>query len=142
MSVIRFILPLFLLGFAASVHAAAEADAAAEDKNAETAAISYFALEPPFVVNVDEGEEIHHLQLAISFIPTSPDTAELLSKHEAAIRHAIVVLVSGRQVADINSIQGKKKLREEIQLAVNKVMEENTGKPAIKRTLFTGFLIQ
>ena len=102
----------------------------------------YVQIKPAFVVNVADGEEVHHLQLSISFIPTEPGMESAITDHEPAIRHAIVVLISGRQVAEISHTQGKIALREQIQETVNKVLEENTGKPGIKRTLFTGFLIQ
>jgi len=108
-----------------------------------TIASPYLALKPPFVLNVANGEEVHHLELAISFVPLDATVNSLIAEHEAAIRHAIVILISGRQTSELNTTQQKIKLREEITREVNKVLLENTKKEeAIKRTLITGFLIQ
>ncbi len=127
---------LFALFLAITGNSFASADSGGGDGAA------YVAIKPAFVLNVNDGEEVHHLQLSVSFIPTDAQMGALISEHEPVIRNAIVVLVSGRQISDINSAQGKKKLRDEIQDAVNKVMEESVGKAAVSRTLFTGFLIQ
>ena len=102
----------------------------------------YIAMKPPFVINVSDGDKVHHLQLSVSFVPTAPEMAEVISTHEPAIRHSILVLISGKQVSEINTTQGKIQLREQIQEAVNKVLEENHGTSGVERTLFTGFLIQ
>lgn len=103
----------------------------------------YLNMRPPFVLNVVDNEEVHHLELSISFIPLDATVAPLIKEHEPAIRHAIVVLISGRQVSEINTTQQKTKLRDEITQEVNRVLLENAKKEeAIKRTLFTGFLIQ
>ncbi len=128
---------LFALFLAVAGNSFASADSGGGD-----GAAAYVAIKPAFVLNVNDGEEVHHLQLSVSFIPTDPQMGALITEHEPVIRNAIVVLVSGRQIREINSAQGKKKLREEIQDAVNKVMEESVGKAAVSRTLFTGFLIQ
>jgi len=116
-----------------------EKDNAEGDSNSN---VSYVEIKPAFVVNVSDGDEVHHLQLSISFIPTDHDMEASINEHKPAIRHAIVVLVSGRQISEIRSAQGKMALREQVQQATNKVLQKFAGKPGIKRTLFTEFLIQ
>lgn len=133
---LRYFLMLFVI-FGVSIQARASSG------GGESTASPYLAMKPPFVLNVADGEEVHHLELSISFVPHDATVNPLITEHEPAIRHAIVLLISGRQVSELNTTSQKIKLREEITHEVNRVLLENTKKEeAIKRTLITGFLIQ
>jgi flagellar FliL protein len=136
MPLFRQFLILFFV-FLVSIQARAESGGGASSPS------PYLNMRPPFVLNVVENEEVHHLELSLSFIPIDGTVAPLIKEHEPAIRHAIVILISGRQVSEISTSQLKTKLRDEITQEVNRVLLENANKEdAIKRTLFTGFLIQ
>lgn len=102
----------------------------------------YLELKPAFVVNVRDGEEVHHLQASIQFKLEDPASAPLLEEHSPAIRHALVMLLSGQDMNQIRTVQGKEKLREAALAEVQKVLEETTGKPQVAALYFTGFIIQ
>ncbi len=102
----------------------------------------YVELKPAFVVNVNDGDEVHHMQVDIQVKLASPDAAALIEEHQPAIRHALVLLLSGQEVKEVRTVQGKEKLRQEALEAVQKVLEENTGKPGIEALYFTGLIIQ
>ena len=52
------------------------------------------------------------------------------------------MLLSGRQAAEIKTVEGKEKLRSSVLEAVQKVMQENTGQPVVDALYFTSFVIQ
>lgn len=103
---------------------------------------SYLALKPAFVVNVNDGESVHHMQVDIQVKLAGPDAAGLIEEHMPAIRHALVLLLSGQDVKTVRTVQGKEKLRQEALEAVQKVLEENAGTPGIEALYFTGLIIQ
>ncbi len=102
----------------------------------------YVEFKPPFVVNVNDGEEVHHMQVDIQVKLASPEAAALIEEHQPAIRHALVLLLSGQEVKEVRTVQGKEKLRQEALEAVQKVLEENAGTPGIEALYFTGLIIQ
>ena len=102
----------------------------------------YVEFNPPFVVNVNDGEEVHHMQVDIQVKLASPEAGALIEEHQPAIRHALVLLLSGQNVKEVRTVQGKEKLRQEALEAVQKVLEENAGTPGIEALYFTGLIIQ
>jgi len=58
----------------------------------------YLALKPAFVVNVVDGEEVHHLQVTMQVKLEDPGAGGLLEEHGPAIRHAMVMLFSGQAI--------------------------------------------
>jgi len=102
----------------------------------------YVEFKPPFVVNVNDGEDVHHMQVNIQVKLASPEAAALIEEHQPAIRHALVLLLSGQNVKEVRTVQGKEKLRKEALEAVQKVLEENAGTPGIEALYFTGLIIQ
>jgi len=102
----------------------------------------YFKLEPSLVVNVDEGDVVRFLQVDAQIQFTDPLAQGIIEKHLPAIRHALVMLLSGQSVTDIKTSQGKEKLRESTLKQLQLVMKETTGEPVIDAVYFTGFVIQ
>ncbi len=103
---------------------------------------AYLPLQPAFVVNVNDGEEVHHMQVDIQVKLAGPEAAGLIEEHMPAIRHSLVLLLSGQEVKTVRTVQGKEKLRQEALEAVQKVLEENAGTKGIEALYFTGLIIQ
>jgi len=119
----------------------AQTPAPAPPADGETTKL-YFKLEPPLVVNVDEGDIVRFLQVDAQIQYADPLAQAIIEKHMPAIRHALVMLLSGRPVTEIKTPQGKEKLREMTLKELQHVMTETTGEPVIDAIYFTGFVIQ
>lgn len=102
----------------------------------------YLKLEPPLIVNVDEGDIGRFLQIDAQIQYGTELAQPIIEKHMPAIRHAMVMLLSGQSVTDIKTPQGKEKLRESTLKQLQQVMTETTGEPVIDAIYFTGFVIQ
>lgn len=102
----------------------------------------YHKLEPSLVVNVDEGDLVRFLQVDAQLEYSKQLAQAIIEKHMPAIRHAMVMLLSGQSVTDIKTPQGKEKLRESTLKAMQQVMIDTTGEAVIDAVYFTGFVIQ
>lgn len=103
---------------------------------------NYVSLHPAFVVNVSDGLTVRHMQVKAQLKLSSPDMAKYIEQHKAAVQHEMVMLLSGRKVAEVKTIQGKEKLRKEALAALQKVMQENTKQKIVEAVYFTEFVIQ
>lgn len=103
---------------------------------------NYVSLSPAFVVNVSDGERVHHMQLTVQLKLSGSDLAGYIEQHNAALRHEMVMLLSGQPVAELKTAQGKIKLSQQALTALQNVMTENIGVPAIEAVYFTDMIIQ
>ena len=103
---------------------------------------NYVSIHPAFVVNINDGGAVRHMQVKTQLKLSSPDMAQYIEQHKAAIQHEMVMLLSGREVSEVKTIQGKEKLRSDALAALQKVMKENTSQPIIEAVYFTEFVIQ
>lgn len=131
----RFFLALFISVSPGLLHA--------QTQSAESATTaSYVPLTPPFVVNIQDGQRSRFLQVTAQVQITAPDVAAAIQQHMAPIRDAMIMLLSDQKLDVIRTVKGKEALRQEALVALQKVMQDNIGKPGIDAVYFTGFVIQ
>lgn len=100
-------------------------------------AANIFPLEP-FIVNIYDGQELRYLKVKVEMEMANPAVKTDLDARLAPIRDAILVLLSSKTMQDIQDIQGKNQLKDEILAAVNKHIPP--GK--IAKIYFTDFVVQ
>lgn len=115
---------------AAGGHGAPAAGAAAGASN-------IFPLEP-FIVNIYDGQELRYLKVKIELDMVGPTVKTEIEARLAPIRDAILVLLSAKTLQDVQDIQGKNTLKDEILGAINKHIPP--GK--IAKVYFTDFVVQ
>lgn len=115
---------------AAGGHGGAPADGAA-------GVATVFPLEP-FIVNIYDGQELRYLKVKVEMEMANPAIKAELEGRLAAMRDAILVVLTSKTLQDIQDIQGKNQLREEILIAVSKIIAQ--GK--VTRIYFTDFVVQ
>lgn len=112
---------------------AENAEGAAKGPGAE----AVYPLEP-FIVNIYDGQEIRYLKVKVEFGISSPEAKAELDPRQAPLRDAILVLLTTKTLQDIQDMQGKNQLREEILAAANSIVPP--GK--ILKVFFTDFVVQ
>ena len=117
-------------------------EAATEEQAAKIAEPIYTGLDPEFIVAFQEPKNARFLKLGIEVMARDDDVIEQVKLHMPAIRDSIVMMLSGTDESDLFSAEGKEKLRENILIAVQAVLEKNTGKPGIEAVYFTNFVMQ
>ncbi|CAH2029996.1 flagellar basal body-associated FliL family protein [Trichlorobacter ammonificans] len=96
-----------------------------------------FSLEP-FIVNIYDGQELRYLKVKIEMEMANPAVKAELEGRLAAIRDAILVLLTTKTLQDVQDVQGKNQLREEILAAISKIVAQ--GK--VTKVYFTDFVVQ
>jgi flagellar protein FliL len=91
-----------------------------------------------FVINLADSDQARFLKAVIELEATSPEIATGIEKHQAAIRNALLELLSSKTYAEIRDIKGKAKLRQEIVVRLNEIL----GTAGVTQVFFTDFIIQ
>lgn len=100
-------------------------------------AANIFPLEP-FIVNIYDGQELRYLKVKVELEMVGPAVKGELEARLAPIRDAILVLLSAKTLQDVQDVQGKNTLKDEILGAINKHIPP--GK--ISKVYFTDFVVQ
>jgi len=96
-----------------------------------------FSLEP-FIVNIYDGQELRYLKVKIELEMANAAVKPELEGRLAAIRDAILVVLTTKTLQEVQDVQGKNQLREEILTAISKIVAQ--GK--VSKVYFTDFVVQ
>jgi flagellar FliL protein len=106
------------------------------------APLNYVPLDPPFVVNFSAATDIRFLQVAVELGTRDPSAADSIKEHRPAIRNSLVMLFSSQDPVELNTREGKEKLRSETLVEVQKVLKQETGSARVESVFFTSFVMQ
>jgi len=125
---------------AAGAHGAPAADAhggAPAAGGAASPAANIFPLDP-FIVNIYDGQELRYLKVKVELEMVAPGIKAEIDGRIAPIRDSVLILLSAKTLQDIQDVQGKNALKEEILGAINK----NISPGKIVKIYFTDFVVQ
>lgn len=94
----------------------------------------------PMVFTVNLGKE-NYLQFGVVLETATPEAKAALGTFKPKIQHRIILLMAGKEIANLRTLAGKKELAEELVDLANEVIGE-THKTGVNEALFTSFLIQ
>jgi flagellar FliL protein len=124
-------------GTAAAPAAAAGGHGAPAAGAAAGPAANIFPLDP-FIVNIYDGQELRYLKVKVELEMVSPAVKTEIEGRLAAIRDSVLILLSAKTLQDIQDVQGKNTLKDEIMTAINK----NIPPGKIGKVYFTDFVVQ
>jgi flagellar protein FliL len=101
----------------------------------------YYAIDPPLVVNFEDGSVVRFLQITMEVMAHDQKTIESVQKSIPLIRNNLLLLMSNRNYQSMMSREGKEKLRQEALTEVRAV-QKKTGGPDVDDLLFTSFVVQ
>jgi len=102
----------------------------------------YLTLTPPFVVNIQDGDNSRFLQITTEVRMEDPEKESVITHHMPMIRHFLLMLFSEQTKESISTLEGKETLREEALEVLQTILEEETGDALVKNIYFTGFIVQ
>ncbi|MET0379316.1 MAG: flagellar basal body-associated FliL family protein [Spongiibacteraceae bacterium] len=124
-----------------AVSCTATASAKKESEAAPTS--EYIALAPALVANYGGSGPIHYLKADVALRVTGgPAAQSAVLHHMPYVRHVLVMLLSDQTEESLATMEGKEKLRQDALGAVQKVMQEEEGKPLVDDLLFNSFIVQ
>jgi flagellar FliL protein len=101
----------------------------------------YYAIDPPLVVNFEDGSVVRFLQITMELMAHDPKVIESATKNMPLIRNNLLLLMSNRNYQSMMSREGKEKLRQEALTEVNAVQKKQGG-DSVDDLLFTTFVVQ
>ncbi|TAM08259.1 MAG: flagellar basal body protein FliL [Rhodanobacter sp.] len=102
----------------------------------------YLPLEPPFVVNFQDGDSLRYLQVGITLMSHDPQAIATAKDSDPVIRNALVALLSNQQFAFLSTAAGRQKLQAQALAAVQKVVAQRLHRPGIEALYFTSYVMQ
>ncbi len=101
----------------------------------------YYAIDPPLVVNFEDGSAVRFLQITMEVMAHDEKAIESVQKNIPLIRNNLLLLMSNRNYQTMLSREGKEKLRQEA-LTEIRAVQKKTGGPDVDDVLFTSFVVQ
>jgi flagellar protein FliL len=103
----------------------------------------YFALEPPFVVNlIGSAGGARYLQVEVQLMTRDPEAMKNIQLHAPAIRAKLLMLFAQQNAEALITRTGKERLQNDALTDVKKLLIAETGKPSVEALLFTSFVMQ
>jgi flagellar FliL protein len=133
--------PTLKLGKDGSITAVVPVAAAGKGEEGAGKAAVYYAIDPPLVVNFEDGSVVRFLQITMEIMAHDQKVIDSVQKNIPLIRNNLLLLMSNRNYQTLMSRDGKDKLRAEAVAEVNNVQKKQGG-DAVDDVLFTTFVVQ
>jgi len=114
---------------------------AAHGEEGAAKATVYYAIDPPLVVNFEDGSVVRFLQITMEVMAHDQKAVDSVQKNIPLIRNNLLLLMSNRNYQSMMSRDGKEKLRQEA-LAEIRAVQKKEGGPDVDDVLFTSFVVQ
>lgn len=102
--------------------------------------IEYLPLQPKLIVNL--AGRHHYLRADVQLMIQGKAHLERIQKYLPAIRHALIMLLSGLPPEQAADVGAREKLRQDALQEVRKILDRYTESDGLKDIFFTEFLVQ
>lgn len=122
----------------------AESDPAAETEvsaPAKKPAI-YYPLKPDLLVTYLARGRHRYAQVGITLMLREEDVIAAVELHKPMIMNAMNMVFSGQLYEDLQTAEGKELVRVQCLEELQRIMQQEIGKPGIEQVLFTDFVMQ
>ncbi len=82
------------------------------------------------------------LQVFVEARTRDSNVSEALKKHMPLVVHTLTTLFSAQTLTDMQTAEGKERLRSEATKKVQEIMQAEIGEPGIEEIFFTNFVMQ
>ncbi len=133
--------PNYKVGADGALTVADSAGGAGHAEGAEAKGNLYYAIDPPLVVNFEDGAAVRFLQIAMEAMAKDQKAIDSVTKNVPLIRNNLLLIMSNRDYTVLMTREGKEKLRQEALAEVLAILKKE-GSPPIDDLLFTSFVVQ
>ncbi|MGO4702142.1 flagellar basal body-associated FliL family protein [Dyella sp. 2RAB6] len=123
-------------------HAASAASSEAKVEKKKEGPEVFMPMDPAFVVNFQKADGLSYLQVGITLMSHDPAALQAAKEADPVIRNALVMLFSAQDYTALSDTAGKQKLQAKALAAVQKIVEDRTGRPGVEALYFTSFVMQ
>ena len=134
-------LPDFKLDKDGKITAIVPVPAPSEHGEGEAKASLFYAIDPPLVVNFEDGSAVRFLQISMEVMGKDQKSIDSVQRNMPLIRNNLLLLMSNRDYQSLMSREGKEKLRQEALTEIRAVQKKQGGGD-VDDLLFTSFVVQ
>lgn len=101
----------------------------------------YFGFEPQIVTNyVAVKKKLGYVRLSVELMIEGPGNLEVVEHHSPLLRDAIINIIGQQGEEKVRSIKGRAEIQKLCEDKVKALLLKETGKPLVKKLLFTQWL--
>lgn len=101
----------------------------------------YFGFEPDIITNyVAMKKKMGYVRLTVELMMDDANNLAVVEHHAPLLRDAIITIIGQQPEDKIRSIRGRNEIKAMCEEKVKSLLTEETGKPVIKKILFTQWL--
>ena len=110
-------------------------------ERAQSADYAYFGFEPQIITNyIAVKKKMGYVRLTVELMIEDGSNYEAVEHHAPLLRDAIITIIGQQPEAKIKSINGRHEIQRLCEEKVKNLLSKETGKPLIKKLLFTQWL--
>ncbi|NQY27012.1 MAG: flagellar basal body-associated FliL family protein [Piscirickettsiaceae bacterium] len=115
----------------------------AEDDEAATPAI-YYQFPKPITINFlnQSNQDVRYLQIKVTLMSHDQEIIDSATLNLPMLEDALRTLFSEQTMASVNSVKGRKALKDTTLNTIKAILKEETGKNNIEGLYFTSFILQ
>lgn len=102
----------------------------------------YLQLEPAFLANYNVGGRLRYLQISMAVMAREQAALDALQLHMPMVRNRIVMLLTARDFAALQTTAGREQLQADVLSAVQDILRQETGAPGAEQMFFTNLVVQ
>jgi len=102
---------------------------------------NYFAIDPPLVVNFEDGSAVRFLQITAEVMAKDPKSIDGIKANLPLVRNNLLLVIGNRDFQSLMTRDGKEKLRSDA-LAELRSIAKKESLPEPDDLLFTSFVVQ
>jgi len=102
----------------------------------------YFKLGKEFVVNLEDNRKVKFMQVDIQVMAHQVEPFALIEHHMPVIRNKVMLILSSQKYEEVNTQEGKEKMREDIKQAIQEILHEESPEANIEAVYFTSLIMQ
>lgn len=121
--------------------ASMQAEESAPLKEVKPQAI-YYSLPQPILVSFSSDGRQRFLQAQLTLMTRDAAVAAALEEHAALLQSNLMMLFSGQDYNELQTLAGKELLRQLALMDVQRLLEQEIGTPGVEQVLFTAFVMQ
>ena len=107
----------------------------------QAADYAYFGFEPEIVTNyVAVKKKMGYVRLTVELMIEDSNNLDVVEHHSPLLRDAIISIIGQQQEEKVKSIKGRTEIQRLCEEKVKSLLTKETGKPLVKKLLFTQWL--
>jgi flagellar FliL protein len=111
------------------------------NNSAHASDYAYFGFEPDIVTNyVALKKKMGYVRLTVELMVETGDNLVIVEHHAPLLRDAIINIIGQQSEAKVKSMKGRAEIQLQCEEQVKELLTKETGKPLIKKLLFTQWL--